>query len=73
MRIIKIELNRSHFYIRRMPPMTTESATYQLWVNWQTHVASTSPVAGFDTVTFCSEENYQANLRILIQSGFRIQ
>lgn len=53
--------------------MTTESATYQLWVNWQTHVASTSPVAGFDTVTFCSEENYQANLRILIQSGFRIQ
>lgn len=53
--------------------MTAESATYQLWVDWESHVASTSPTPGFDALTFCSEENYRANLRILIQSGFRIQ
>lgn len=51
--------------------MTVEN--YQLWVNWDEHIASFQPKPGFETVTFFSQENYQANLRILLQSGFRFQ
>lgn len=53
--------------------MITDNATYQLWVNWDEHVASLHPVPGYEAVTFCSEQNYQANLRLLEQSGFQIQ
>lgn len=53
--------------------MITENAIYQLWVNWDESIASCHPVPGYETVTFCSQENYQANLKILVQSGFQIQ
>lgn len=53
--------------------MTTEAAGYRLWVNWEREIASFHPVSGFDVVYFCTQENYQANLRILVQSGFRFQ
>ena len=53
--------------------MTTQPPMYQLWVNWDELIASFQPKAGFDALSFCYNENYQANLRILIQSGFRFQ
>lgn len=53
--------------------MIAENATYQLWVNWDEHMASLRPMPGYETVTFYSEQNYQANLRLLEQSGFQIQ
>lgn len=53
--------------------MTAETTEYRLWVDWEREVASFHPELGFDVVSFCSQENYQANLRILIQSGFRFQ
>lgn len=52
--------------------MVTEEKTYELWVNWDTHVASLRPAPGLEAVTFYSKENYEKNLEILIQSGFRI-
>lgn len=53
--------------------MTTEAADYRLWIDWDQQIASFHPVNGFDSVCFYSQENYQANLRILLQSGFRFQ
>lgn len=53
--------------------MTDQLEGYKLWVDWEHHVASFHPAEGFDVVCCFSEENYQANLRILIQSGFRFQ
>lgn len=52
--------------------MITENS-YQLWVNWDEYQASLHPVPGFETVTFCSEQNDRTNLQLLIQSGFQIQ
>lgn len=53
--------------------MTAETNRYQLWINWDEQIASFQPQAGFETVTFFSQENYDANLQILLQSGFRFQ
>lgn len=53
--------------------MTTETNRYQLWINWDEHIASLQPKAGFEAVNFFSQENYNTNLRILLQSGFRFQ
>jgi len=53
--------------------MSNENALYHLWVNWDESVASFSPTPGYDALSFCTTENYQANLYILIQSGFCIQ
>lgn len=53
--------------------MIAENTTYQLWVNWDEHIASVHPTPGFEAVTFFSEENYKSNLKILIQSGFELQ
>ena len=51
--------------------MIAETAHFQLWVNWQAHEASRHAVEGFEAVTFFTEENYQSNIRLLQQSGFR--
>lgn len=53
--------------------MTDQCVGYQIWVNWDHSVVSFHPEAGFDTVYFHSEDNFNANLRILVQSGFRFQ
>lgn len=53
--------------------MIAEDTTYQLWVNWDEHIASVRPIPGFEAVTFFSEDSFQKNLQILIQSGFQIQ
>lgn len=53
--------------------MTEQTTGYQLWVNWDCSVVSFHPVNGYDAVYFHSHDNYQANLRILVQSGFRFQ
>lgn len=53
--------------------MTNQIDGYQLWVNWDNFVVSFHPVNGYDVVCFQSQDNYQANLRILVQSGFRFQ
>jgi len=51
--------------------MIAESTHYQLWVNWDTHVASLEDVPGFEAVTFYTLESYQSNIKLLKQSGFR--
>lgn len=53
--------------------MTADTNAYQLWVNWDEHIASVQPKAGYEAMNFFSQENYDTNLRILLQSGFRIQ
>ena len=53
--------------------MTAEETSYQIWVDWARHVLSLQPVAGYERVCFFSREKYQENLRILTQSGFRIE
>lgn len=53
--------------------MSAQEHTYILWVDWDNHVASLHPVDGFEIIRCFSQENYQANLRILTQSGFRFQ
>ena len=52
--------------------MVAENVTYQLWVNWDQRLASLLPQPGFESIIFCSYENYQANLNILMQSGFQL-
>lgn len=52
--------------------MTIEISQYELWVNWDEHIASLQQKPGFESVTFFSRENLDANLRILQQSGFEI-
>ena len=53
--------------------MTEQAVGYQIWVNWDHCVVSFHPENGFDLVYFHSEDNYHANIRILVQSGFRFQ
>lgn len=53
--------------------VTAQEQTYILWVDWEHHVASLHPAEGFEEIRCFSQENYQANLRILTQSGFRFQ
>lgn len=53
--------------------MNNDTANFQLWVNWDDHVASFRPAEGFDPVTFPTEEGYRANLQLLEQSGFRFE
>lgn len=53
--------------------MTAEETGYHIWVDWEHHIASLHPVKGYEKLCFFSQENYQANLRILTQSGFRFQ
>lgn len=53
--------------------MTAEQTTYRIWVDWDHHVASLHPVEDYEMICFFSWENYQSNLRILTQSGFRFQ
>lgn len=53
--------------------MNNDTEHYQLWVNWDSHVASFQPVPGYDPVTFPTREGYQANVRLLEQSGYRFE
>ena len=53
--------------------MTAGETSYHIWVDWARHVLSLQPVAGYERVCFFSREKYQENLRILTQSGFRIE
>lgn len=53
--------------------MTAEETSYCIWVDWEHQVASLQPVAGYEKICFFSRENFQANLRILTQSGFRVE
>ena len=53
--------------------MTTEETAYRIWVDWEHHRASLHPMEGYEMVSFFSQERYQENLRILTQSGFRIE
>ena len=53
--------------------MTAEETDFRIWVDWERHVASLRPVAGFEMICFFSREKFQENLRILTQSGFQIQ
>ncbi len=53
--------------------MTAEETSYRIWVDWEHQVASLQPVAGYEMICFFSRENFQANLRILTQSGFRFE
>lgn len=51
--------------------MSDGQADYRIWIDWDHHVASLHSVPGFEMVLFFSKETYQANLRILTESGFR--
>lgn len=53
--------------------MTAEETRYHIWVDWERHLASLQPVEGFEMICFFSRENFQANLRILTQSGFAFE
>ncbi len=53
--------------------MKEQITGYQLWINWDHEVVSFHPESDFDVVYFHTQDNYQANLRILVQSGFRFQ
>lgn len=53
--------------------MTTEDTDFRIWVDWENHVVSLHPIQGFEMICFFSKETYQANLRILTQSGYRFQ
>lgn len=52
--------------------MTAETTHYHLWVNWETCEVSETSLDDFDMLTFCSPENCQTNLKILLQSGFHM-
>ena len=51
--------------------MTAEETDFRIWVDWERHVASLRPVAGYEMICFFSRESYQENIRILTRSGFR--
>ena len=53
--------------------MTAEETSYRIWVDWERHVASLRSVPGYEMICFFSRESFQENLRILTQSGFRIE
>ena len=53
--------------------MNMEVDSYRLWVDWEGHAVSLRPVEGDEMICFFSREGYQENLRILTQSGFRLQ
>ena len=53
--------------------MNMEVDSHRLWVDWEGHAVSLRPVAGYEMICFFSREGYQENLRILTQSGFRLQ
>ena len=53
--------------------MTTEETSYHIWVDWERHLVSLHPIAGYEMICFFSREKYEENLRILTQSGFRIE
>lgn len=50
-----------------------EETEYRIWVDWDHSIVSFHPMEGFEPVSFFSHATYQANLRILVQSGFRFQ
>lgn len=52
--------------------MTAETIHYDLWVNWDACEVSETPREGFERLVFCSPENCQTNLKILLQSGFHL-
>ena len=53
--------------------MIAESTHYEIWVNWETHTASLEPVAGYEVLTYFTQESYQSNIKLLKQSGFRFE
>ena len=53
--------------------MTAEETSYRIWVDWERHLVSLQPIAGYEMICFFSREKYQENLRILTQSGFRFE
>lgn len=53
--------------------MNVQSATYQIWVDWDQAIVSFHPIPGYEMVHFESMENYRAKVHILVQSGFRFQ
>lgn len=46
---------------------------YMMWINWEEQIVSFHEVPGFDRLPFGTEENWQANIRILLTEGFRFQ
>lgn len=46
---------------------------YMRWINWEEQIVSFHEVPGFDRLPFGTEENWQANIRILLTEGFRFQ
>lgn len=49
-----------------------EQSSYCLWICWEEHIASFHAVEGYECLPCCTAANYQENIRLLIQSGFRI-
>ncbi len=50
--------------------MEERLGTYYLWINWTDRVVSFHQMDGYDCLPFTSQENYHANIRILLQAGF---
>lgn len=48
-------------------------AQYRIWIDWEQLIASFHPIQGYELIRFDSQENYQAKVHILVQSGFRFQ
>lgn len=46
---------------------------YRFWVDWEHSIVSFHLVEGFEPVSFSNHTAYQANIQILVQSGFRFQ
>ena len=53
--------------------MTAEETGYQIWIDWERQVVSLENTAGYEMLCFFSREKYQENLRILTESGFRVE
>ena len=53
--------------------MTAEETSYRIWVDWERHLVSLQPIAGFEMICFFSREKHLENIGILTQSGFRIE
>lgn len=53
--------------------MNQQEKSYCLWISWEEQIASIYAVEGYDCLPCCSDENYQTNIRILMQSGFQFQ
>lgn len=53
--------------------MEQERGNYELWIDWEREIVSFHEAQGFEPIPFVSQENRQANIRILVTAGFRFQ